>query len=111
MRGTAEQGASRAMSAPAYRSECFHEHKRHIMELQVLGLLREQLISSYLGLTGLADAFNLASTFPVLCLTGIGGLNGALHSATASTAAQLPQSNDKGRCAHSCHCVGCNYNT
>lgn len=58
---------------------------------QVLGLLREQLISSYLGLTGLADAFNLASTFPVLCLTGIGGLNGALHSATASTAAQLPQ--------------------
>ena len=72
-----------------------------MLALQVLGLVREQLISSYLGLTGLADAFNLASTFPVLCLTGIGGLNGALHSATASTAAQLSQSNGTGRCVHS----------
>lgn len=60
-----------------------------------LGLFREHIISSYLGLTGLADAFNLASTFPVLCLTGIGGLNGALHSAAASTAAQLPQNTSR----------------
>lgn len=51
---------------------------------KALGLVREQLVSTSLGLGGLADAFNLASTFPVLCLTGIGGLNGALHSATAS---------------------------
>ena len=99
-------GSGALLSKVLYSTTVFHglqycEYKA--TPAQVLGLLREQLISSFLGLTGLADAFNLASTFPVLCLTGIGGLNGALHSATSSTAAQLPQNSpstgDRQECA------------
>jgi hypothetical protein len=69
---------------------------------KALGLVREQLVSTSLGLGGLADAFNLASVFPVLCLTGIGGLNGAIHSATASICGSGQVANPQGssaRCA------------
>lgn len=52
---------------------------------KVLGLVREQILSTSYGLGGLADAFSITSTIPLLALSGVGGLNGAIHCAMAST--------------------------
>lgn len=56
---------------------------------KILGLIREQVISRSFGLGGVADAFSITSAIPLLALSGIGGLNGALHCAMASTCKQI----------------------
>lgn len=52
---------------------------------KLLGLVREQTLSTSYGLGGIADAFSITSTIPLLALSGVGGLNGAIHCAMAST--------------------------
>jgi len=56
---------------------------------KVLGMVREGVIASHFGTSATADAFNFASCVPVLCVTTIGGLNGALHSAVTSVTANM----------------------
>lgn len=51
---------------------------------KVMGVARESIISSAFGLGVTADAFNMACTIPLLFLTSLGGLNGALHTAVVS---------------------------
>eukprot|EP00892_Ulva_mutabilis_P009962 jgi/Ulvmu1/7338/UM035_0127.1 len=70
---------------------------------KLLGLVREQMLTSSFGLGGLADAFSVASIIPLLALSGVGGLNGALHCAMASTCKHLASINAPSTSLTACH--------
>ena len=48
---------------------------------KVLGVVREGVIASKFGTGPTVDAFSFASSIPLLFVTSIGGINGALHTA------------------------------
>lgn len=54
-----------------------------------MGVFRESIIAGNFGVGAVADAFHFSISVPILFLTSVGGLNGALHSAIVSV---LPRS-------------------